>query len=39
MYEDVNRANGGFFRSYGSWFMSIGLSGHKWKWHMQVGKC
>ena len=38
MYEDVNRANGGFFRSYGSWFMSIGLSGQKWKTHMKVGK-
>ena len=38
MYEDVNRANGGLFRSYGTWFLSIGLSGQKWKTHMKVGK-
>lgn len=38
MYEDVNRANGGLFRSYGTWFLSIGLSGQKWKTHMKVGE-
>ena len=36
MYEDVNKANGGFLAQYGTWFMSIGLSGQKWKWHFQV---
>ena len=39
MYDDVNRANGGLLRSYGTWFLSIGLSGQKWKTHMKVGKC
>ena len=38
MNVDVNQASGGFFASYGTWFLSIGLSGQKWKWHMQVGR-
>ena len=38
MNTDVNRINGGLFASYGTFFMSLGLSGQKWKWHLEVGK-
>ena len=38
MNTDVNRMNGGLFASYGTFFMSLGLSGQKWKWHLEVGK-
>ena len=38
MNTDVNRVNGGLFASYGTFFMSLGLSGEKWKWHLEVGK-
>ena len=37
MNKDVNRANGGLLASYGTFFMSLGLSGEKWKWHLEVG--
>ena len=38
MNTDVNRVNGGLFASYGTFFMSLGLSGQQWKWHLEVGK-
>ena len=38
MNTDVNRLNGGLFASYGTFFMSLGLSGQKWKWHLEIGK-
>ena len=38
MNTDVNRVNGGLFASCGTFFMSLGLSGQKWKWHLEVGK-
>ena len=38
MNADVNQMNGGLFASYGTFFMSLGLSGKKWKWHLEVGK-
>ena len=38
MNTDVNRENGGLFASYGTFFMSLGLSGQKWKWHLEVGQ-